>query len=163
MDRSKSVGKSGHAEELDIKTRSSFEQTLILCGQHKYRWPCKLMNDPLPAHLRLEFFEQAVYLLIAITNRLFESGKQHTVISLELYQIPLVPPPVGVSTNLNPPSTSRMSHAKTVNRSRIIIANFLLLGVKSYALPDDGLVGLARCAPYCKGHLKAHDQGAFGL
>ncbi len=43
----------------------------------------------------------------------------------------------------------------------VVVPDFLLLGVETHALADEGR-GRAVGAPDCEGHLEAHDEDAVG-
>ena len=53
-----------------------------------------------------------------------------------------------------------MFHAEAEDGCRVIVANFLLLGVEADPLADDGGFGAGR-APYGEGHLKAYSENTL--
>lgn len=50
-----------------------------------------------------------------------------------------------------------MFHAETKNRGRVIVSDFLLLGVEAYALPDNRRLRTGS-TPDCEGHFKADGE-----
>lgn len=45
----------------------------------------------------------------------------------------------------------------------MIVPDFFLLGVEADSLSNYRLMGLAGCAPYCKGHFESNDECAGGV
>jgi hypothetical protein len=54
-----------------------------------------------------------------------------------------------------------MFHTERIYGRGVVTAYFLLLGIKSNALPNDERVWLASCTPYREGHFEAHSKDAF--
>lgn len=65
---------------------------------------------------------------------------------------------LGVGFDLDGSAADGVFHAKAVDRSRVVVANFFLLGVEAHTLTDYDGVGFAVRAPYGEGHLEAHDE-----
>src|SRR5207237_567775 len=66
-----------------------------------------------------------------------------------------------VRSDLNPSSTSNMFHSKTVYWRRVIIPDFLFLGIETYPLSNYRWFRTGG-APYWKGHFESNREDALG-